>query len=166
MLFVWACYGIIKSIMKLVFSSLEKTQEFAHLVGEKLRGGEILELAGDVGTGKTTFTKGLAAGLSIDDDVQSPSFTISRTYTCPNGLELHHYDFYRLTEPGIMRHDVAESAASDWAVTVVEWGETVGDVLPEKRTKLYFSYGEGETERILKIASPCPAVQEAYAAWV
>jgi len=71
-------------------------------LGRLLRGGEIIELIGDVGAGKTTLTKGIAAGLGIDEDVQSPSFTISRVYDTPLKLRLAHYDFYRLHDPGIM----------------------------------------------------------------
>lgn len=118
---------------------------FGVRVGAILRGGEMIELIGDVGAGKTTFTKGLGEGLRVDDDVQSPSFTISREYQARDGLELHHYDFYRLNDPGVVKYELAESIANPAAITVVEWGETAHDVLPETRVVLTLTYtAEGE----------------------
>lgn len=154
--------------MKIIFRSLDETQRFAFLLGQHLRGGSVLELVGDVGTGKTTFTKGLAKGLSVKDDVQSPSFTISRVYSARDGLELHHYDFYRLSDPGIMQYDIAESTHDQNVVTVVEWAESVRQVLPEETVRLDFSYGENENEneRCLYVQQPSPVIKEAYVTWI
>ncbi len=151
--------------MEVVMKSLDDTKQFAALVGARLQGGEVLELTGDVGSGKTTFTKGLAEGLGVDDDVQSPSFTISRFYTGRDELELHHYDFYRLQDPGIMRYDLAESTGDTRAITVVEWAETVVDVLPAERTIISFTYAKDEMTRILRIERPTAVMEEVYAAW-
>ena len=109
-------------------------------LGALLRGGEVIELVGDVGAGKTTLVKGIGAGLRLDEDVQSPSFTISRVYEARDGLELHHYDFYRLDDAGVMSFGLAESIESQRVVTVVEWGGTVQDVLPASRLILKLSY--------------------------
>lgn len=120
-------------------------------LGAAFRGGECLELIGDVGAGKTTFTKGIGKGLRIDDDVQSPSFTISRVYGARDNLTLQHYDFYRLTEPGVMSFELAESLADPSAITVIEWAETVADVLPHDHISVEFRYhanDEGRTCRI------------------
>lgn len=102
-------------------------------VARQLRGGECIELVGDVGAGKTTFTQGLGNGLEADDEVQSPSFTISREYACRDGLRLAHYDFYRLSDGGIMHHELAESVQDPHTITVVEWAETIAAVLPDDR---------------------------------
>lgn len=126
-------------------NSAEEMKAFGARVGALVRGGEMIELVGDVGAGKTTFTKGLGEGLQVDDDVQSPSFTISREYQARDGLELHHYDFYRLNDPGVVKYELAESITNPAAVTVVEWGETAHDVLPDARIVLTFSHTpEGE----------------------
>lgn len=108
----------------------------ARTIGSRLRGGEVIELIGDIGAGKTTFTKGLATGLAIDDDVQSPSFTISRVYDARDGLQLAHYDFYRLNDPGIMANEIAELARDTASVTVIEWADVVGGVLPDDRIRI------------------------------
>lgn len=151
--------------MKLDLKNIEETLDFGIEVGKRLNGGEVFELIGDVGAGKTTFTKGLAEGLGISDDVQSPTFTVSRVYEARDDLELHHYDFYRLTDPGIMRYDIAESSGDNTVVTVVEWAETVADVLPEDRIVLRLSYSGYESSRVLLVDNPSVAIKEAYAAW-
>ena len=106
-------------------------------IGASLLGGEVLELVCDVGAGKTTFTKGLAKGIGVLETVQSPSFTISRVYEGEK-LQLKHYDFYRLAEPGILAAEISESLAEPDNITVVEWAESVSDILPEDRTRIVF----------------------------
>lgn len=102
-------------------------------IGAALTGGEVLELIGDVGAGKTTLTKGIAEALEIADPIQSPTFTISRVYLAPNGLELHHYDFYRLGEAGIMGDEIREVMMRPENITIIEWAGAVTDVLPADR---------------------------------
>lgn len=112
-------------------------KQFGQSIGSKLEGGEVIELIGDIGTGKTTFTKGLAVGLEIDEPVQSPTFTISRVYSARDNLSLCHYDFYRLGDAGIMAEDINESIQDKNTVTVVEWSDAVSDVLPVDRLQIY-----------------------------
>ncbi len=104
--------------------------EFGQKFAKKLQLPAVIELIGDVGAGKTTFTRGLAAGLGVAEAVTSPSFTISKRYAFPNG-ELVHYDFYRLDDPGIMRDELSETLSEPNSVVVVEWGGNVADLLPE-----------------------------------
>ncbi len=120
-------------------------------VGEQLRGGEIIELVGDVGSGKTTFVRGLARGLGSSDHVSSPTFTISNTYQ--GRLVLHHLDLYRLAEPGLLRHQVSELLQEPNLALVIEWGSTVAAVLPEQRVIVRFRIGQGETRK-LQISIP------------
>ena len=117
-------------------------------LGRLLKGGEVIELVGDVGAGKTTFTKGLALGLEIDEDVQSPSFTISRVYDARDGLLLAHYDFYRLNDAGIMANELTETTQDPAAVTVIEWADIVEGVLPEHRLRIEIT-APSETSRTL-----------------
>src|SRR5689334_12645084 len=105
-------------------------RELGKKLGTLLKGGEVIELVGDVGVGKTTLVKGIAEGLGINEDVQSPSFTISRVYAARDDLWLHHYDFYRLSDPGVMRYELAESIADAKSITIIEWADTVHDILP------------------------------------
>jgi len=112
------------------------TRQLGERLARFLRGGEVIELIGDVGAGKTTFTKGLAHGLGITEDVQSPSFTISRVYEVPSGLRLSHYDFYRLHDAGIMSHEVAEAMHDPQTITIIEWAEAVDHVLTPERLQI------------------------------
>ena len=114
--------------------------------GTKLKGGEVIELLGDVGVGKTTFTKGLALGLGIKETINSPSFTVMKSYLARDELTLNHYDFYRLDDAGIMKSEIAESLNNPRVITVVEWAKDVAGVLPENRQIIeikYLSDGEG-----------------------
>ena len=107
-------------------------KQLGEAIGQSLSGGEVLELVGDIGAGKTTLTKGIAQALGINEPVQSPTFTISRVYDSPKGLRLAHYDFYRLSEAGIMGDEIRE-AMDDDSVVVVEWAGAVDDDLPKDR---------------------------------
>lgn len=124
----------------MLIKSDAEMRAFGTKIGQSLRGGEIFELIGDVGAGKTTFVKGLAVGLEIDDDVQSPSFTINRRYDGRDGLTLSHYDFYRLNDAGIMSMEISESLNDPKIITVVEWGESVQDVLPADQIIVRIDY--------------------------
>ena len=96
----------------------------------------VIELVGDVGAGKTTFTKGLARGLEITEEITSPTFTISKVYEKSRGLKLVHYDFYRLENPGIMVEDLFENLQDPHTVTVIEWADTVSEILPANHLRL------------------------------
>lgn len=109
----------------------------------------IIELIGDVGAGKTTFTRGLAKGLGIKEPITSPSFTISKAYALPSGGNLIHYDFYRLPDPGLMADDLCENLASPKNVVVIEWGESVAELLPENHYKIEIRYAGDGREVVL-----------------
>ena len=125
-------------MMIIEVTSEQETKELAGKIAATLKGGEVFELVGDVGAGKTTFVKGLAKGLTVDDDVQSPSFTISRVYDARDGLQLAHYDFYRLNDPGIMANELSEMMHDPKTITVIEWADIVEGVLPENHFTITF----------------------------
>lgn len=119
--------------MKRTVASDRAMRRLGCQLGRALRGGEVLELIGDVGAGKTTLTKGLAEALGIAEPVQSPTFTISRLYHASSGLTLAHYDFYRLGDAGIMSQDIAEMIQTPDSVVVIEWADAVQGMLPADR---------------------------------
>lgn len=109
----------------------------------------VIELIGDVGAGKTTFVRGLVRGLGVKEPVTSPSFTISKSYALPDGRTLIHYDFYRLNDPGLMAEDLGESISNPNNIVVIEWGDSIDNILPENRTKIFIDYNEnGRVVRI------------------
>ena len=116
---------------------------------KKLTRPAVIELVGDVGAGKTTFVRGLAEGLGVTEPVTSPSFMISKVYALPDGGKLVHYDFYRLKEPGLMVEDFAENLEDPNTVVVVEWGESVADLLPKDHIRVMINYTEEGREVII-----------------
>jgi tRNA threonylcarbamoyladenosine biosynthesis protein TsaE len=122
--------------MKKEILSVDEMHDFGMRLGAQLKGGDVLELVGDVGAGKTTLTKGIAEGLGVTEDVQSPSFTISRVYSTQSALQLAHYDFYRLHDPGIMTAELHEAIHDPETVTIIEWADIVAGVLPEHTLRI------------------------------
>ena len=111
---------------------LADTLNLGARLGSLCRGGECFELVSDLGGGKTAFVRGLAIGIGADDDVSSPSFTINNSYQ-GSSLILEHFDFYRLSDAGIVAAEMAEDLSDSSVVVAVEWGEIVHDVLPIDR---------------------------------
>lgn len=107
---------------------------------KKIKFPMVIELIGDVGAGKTTFVRGLAKGLGITEPVTSPSFTISKSYALPDNKRLTHYDFYRLQDPGLMTDDLSESINDENTITIIEWSDTVSNLLPKDRTIVKIEY--------------------------
>lgn len=114
---------------------------------KKLVAPTTIELVGDVGAGKTTFVRGLAKGLGVKSELSSPSFTISRSYAGEKYI-LTHYDFYRLTDPGLMSEDLAESITDPQTITVIEWGQSIADILPENTQKISIQYIDENTREL------------------
>lgn len=133
--------------------TIEDTQALGAAVGSSLKGGEVIEFKSDLGGGKTTFTKGLAKGMGVTDVVQSPTFIISSLHKGKNGLELHHFDFYRLNDAGVMAAELGESLSQKNVVIAVEWGDIVHNVLPARRITITLTVPQDEV-RVITIDLP------------
>lgn len=129
--------------------SAGETEAFAEKLGKGLKGGEIIELSGDVGAGKTTFVRGLARGIGSPDRVSSPTFTIYKSYKSKD-LTLYHYDFYRVEDVAVASRELAEIASQPKTSVVVEWSDAVREVLPEDRLVVRIR-PTGEETRIIEI---------------
>src|SRR5688572_7395588 len=136
-----------------VTKAAEETEALAERLATGLKGGEVIELVSDLGGGKTTFTRGLMRGLGSGDKVASPTFTISKMYAAGD-LTVHHFDFYRLQEPGIIADELAEVIDDPKAITVVEWADVVQHVLPENRITIRI---EQTPEGDRRLTFHCPA---------
>lgn len=128
------------------FASEQEMLEFGKKIGRELESPAVIELIGDVGAGKTTLARGIAEGLGVAEPVTSPSFTIVKRYSFLNKNNqeryLAHYDFYRLPDPGIMSEDLSESISDENTITLVEWANTVSDILPSARTIIKITLNE------------------------
>ncbi len=112
----------------------------------------MIELVSDLGGGKTAFVRGLAQGMGSNDQVHSPSFTLSNQYRAGDKT-LYHLDFYRLNEPGIMQQELAEMLKDPKVVVTVEWAGLVEDVLPTERLSIIIK-ATGDTQRQVLFSYP------------
>lgn len=142
-----------------VFQSQADAVAWAGAIGRRLRGGEIIELVGDLGSGKTTLTRGLVKGTGSTDRVASPTFTLRKEYHVPasSGRQLRtivHVDLYRLPDAGLMAHELADAMGDPTVCIVIEWASLVADILPDERLKVQLT-AIGEQAR--RIAVQCPS---------
>jgi tRNA threonylcarbamoyladenosine biosynthesis protein TsaE len=132
-----------------VTHSAEETLALARTVGELLRAGDVVSLAGELGAGKTVFARGVARALGVTEPVVSPSFTIVREYD--GRVPLVHVDVYRLDTFQEL-HDLGfEEVVRDDAVTLVEWGDVIDGLLPGDRLDVRMAPGADDDERVVEI---------------
>lgn len=130
--------------MRLVTKNESETYALAGKIAKLLKGGEAILLSGNLGAGKTTFTKGLAKGLGVTKTVVSPTFTIVKEYE-GNSLTLYHIDMYRIEDEDEIYELGIEELYRDDSVTVIEWNKM--EELPEKVIKIAIKVlGESERE--------------------
>ncbi|GEK28779.1 tRNA (adenosine(37)-N6)-threonylcarbamoyltransferase complex ATPase subunit type 1 TsaE [Furfurilactobacillus siliginis] len=122
----------------------EETQALGQQLAAHLQAGDVILLDGDLGAGKTTFTKGLATGLGIKRPVKSPTFTIIREYQ-EGKLPLYHMDVYRLENGGGDELGLDEYFNGN-GVSVVEWSPFVTDELPEARLVIHLTRDEADDD--------------------
>ncbi|RAS75726.1 tRNA (adenosine(37)-N6)-threonylcarbamoyltransferase complex ATPase subunit type 1 TsaE [Priestia endophytica] len=123
----------------------EQTMKFAEKLAHYLQEGNLILLEGDLGAGKTTFTKGLAKGLGVTRNVNSPTFTIIKEYQGEK-LPLYHMDVYRLGES--MEDLGFDEYFEGNGVTVVEWAHLIEDQLPLSRLEIELYHREGDKREI------------------
>ena len=116
--------------MKAETFSRAETYEIGKRLGEEIQKGDIVTLSGDLGVGKTVFAQGVAAGLGIEDNVCSPTFTILQVYE-DGRLPLYHFDTYRIEDPGEMEVIGYEDYFFGDGACLIEWPEMIDDLLPE-----------------------------------
>ena len=143
--------------LNIVSRSEEETRALGATIGGLLQPGDVVLLHGDLGSGKTTLTQGIAKGLGIDDYVQSPTFTLVAEHagiTSENAqLMLYHLDLYRLTNPAELESFGYEDLVTQSeGVVVVEWPERAGDNLPDEYLLIIID-PMGPGERLLTLQS-------------
>lgn len=121
-------------VMNNNFESLSEndTFNFARKLAKECIGGEVYCLDGDLGVGKTVFTKGFACGLGIKEAITSPTFSIVNEYVCNSGKKLYHFDLYRLSSEDEL-YDIGfyEYINDSDAICLIEWGKLFKSELPE-----------------------------------
>jgi len=116
-------------------NSMEETRELGRQMGTAAGPGDVLTLSGDLGVGKTVFTKGFALGIGVTEAVSSPTFTIVQEYHSGR-LPLYHFDVYRIGDPEEMDEVGFDDYVYGDGVSLIEWAELIEEILPEKRTRI------------------------------
>ncbi len=120
-------------LKKIITNNYEETIKIGYEIGLKLKGGDTIILDGDLGAGKTTFTKGIGKALGIERVINSPTFTIVKAYSGTE-YKLYHMDLYRLDGVG-EDFDLEEYFTND-SICIVEWPYQAFDVIPNKHMKI------------------------------
>ncbi|MCB6416461.1 tRNA (adenosine(37)-N6)-threonylcarbamoyltransferase complex ATPase subunit type 1 TsaE [Dorea acetigenes] len=116
-------------------NSEQQTYDLGVRIGQKARAGDVFTLVGDLGVGKTVFTKGLAWGLGIEEPVNSPTFTIVQIYE-EGRLPLYHFDVYRIGDVEEMEEIGYEDYIYGEGVSLIEWANLISEILPEHYTEI------------------------------
>lgn len=117
-------------------SNCEKeTYELGCRLGQEAQAGQVYTLVGDLGVGKTVFTKGLAAGLGIEGPVSSPTFTIVQVYE-EGRLPFYHFDVYRIGDVEEMDEVGFEDYVYGEGVSLIEWANLIEEILPQHYTEV------------------------------
>ncbi|MFC6278347.1 tRNA (adenosine(37)-N6)-threonylcarbamoyltransferase complex ATPase subunit type 1 TsaE [Streptococcus moroccensis] len=140
------------------FQNEEKLIAYGKKLGELVEAKDVILLTGNLGAGKTTLTKGIAQGLGIIQMIKSPTYTIVRQYE--GRLPLYHLDVYRIgDDPDSI--DLDEFLFGD-GVTVIEWGELLGESLPDEYLEIILSHsGEGREVSIHAVGKRAKWLEEA-----
>lgn len=125
-----------------------ETEAVAASVGAMLRRGDLVVLIGDMGAGKTTFAKGVARALGVEETVTSPTFTIIQEYD--GGVPVAHVDVYRLERLQEL-HDIGFDELLEDRVVLVEWGDAIAPLLPNDRLEVQLTMGDDPNERMIEL---------------
>ncbi len=133
-------------MFEIMSNSAEATEKAGEIFARYIKSGDTLALFGDMGMGKTVFTRGIAKGLGSVDAVSSPTFAIVNEYS--GDIPIYHFDMYRITS----WDDLLTTGFFDYesGVKIIEWSENIENALPEDAYKIYFSK-QDENARIIKI---------------
>ena len=138
--------------MEVICNSVQETKIFASRLSKKFQKGQVIALKGDLGSGKTTFSQGIAEGLGIEQHVGSPTFKLVSEYVVED-LKLYHVDCYRLNNFEEFLNLGGENLLlPDNGITLIEWANIIQELLSEDVIEIIFSRVKGEpNKRLLKI---------------
>lgn len=138
--------------------SAAETMELGRALSLQLRAGHVIAFYGDLGAGKTTMIKGVAAGLGVGDVVKSPSFVVITEYR--GRIPVYHIDLYRLSEDSDFESIGLDSYLEGDGVCLIEWAERAEKVLPDRAIRVRMSVeGSGRRIEITGLRAPLQPVQ-------
>jgi len=144
---------------RMLSGSARQTEDVAREMAERLRAGDILGLSGELGSGKTCFTGGLARGLGVSETyrITSPTFTLINEY--PARVKLYHFDIYRINDYAELEDLGCEEYFNGEGIVVIEWAEKIAEKLPEDAFLITFEYID-ENQRKIVIDGPADRLKE------
>lgn len=142
-------------MIRALTKSVDDTRALAAEVAPLLRAGDLLVLAGDLGSGKTAFVQGLARGLGVSEPVTSPAFVLVRTY--PGRLPLVHVDVYRLDHLQEVVDLGLPELVDEEGVAAIEWGDVVLPTLPADFLEIRLDQGDNDDDRTLAFEAVGPS---------
>ena len=131
-------------------NSISETTNIGEALGKLLNAGDIICLTGDLGTGKTHITKGIAKGLNITDNITSPTFNIVNEYDSGR-LKLNHFDVYRVSDPDEIYAIGFDDYIFSDAVSIIEWANYIEEILPNDFLHIYIQKDLSKGENYRKI---------------
>lgn len=135
-------------MIRIVSDNVKKTEDLGRKIASVLKGNEVIAMFGDLGAGKTAFTRGLADGLGFSYGVSSPTFAIVNEYSAK--FNIYHFDMYRITS----EDDLYSTGFFDYldnGVLVIEWSENIEYALDEKTIRITINKGDSNNLRIFTI---------------
>jgi len=129
----------------------EETESLGVELGENAKDGDVIALHGELGTGKTALTRGIAKGLGIEEDITSPTFSLMEIHE--GDKTLYHFDLYRIEDDREFDNLCFEEYWDNDGVSVIEWAERAMSRLPEKRIDIIIEY-ISSTERRITVEHP------------
>ena len=138
--------------MEFQVNSIEETTNIGFQLGKLLDSGDIICLTGDLGTGKTHITKGIATGLGVTDTITSPTFNIVNEYESGR-FKLNHFDVYRVSDPDEIYAIGFDDYIFSDAVSIIEWANYIEEILPKEYIHINISkdFSKGENFRQISI---------------
>lgn len=129
--------------------SAAETEALGERLAKALRGGEVIAYTGDLGAGKTAFTRGLARGLGVSGEVSSPTFALVHEHS--GKIPLYHFDMFRVDSWDDLYSTGFFDYLESGGVLVIEWSENIEGALPEDAVRITISQGEGENQRVFQV---------------
>ena len=140
-----------KLIKTLISNCPEDTIQFAKDLSKTIPFGSTIFMVGDLGSGKTTFTKGFASGLGFSNQVQSPTYPILNEYSHCNNF-IYHFDLYRLKSVSeFLEIGGIEYLSSSNGICIIEWPELINDFDIEKKFKIHFKVNKSDSSRTIEV---------------
>ncbi len=138
-------------MLRFITNNPQETEKIAFNLSRSLSYGKVVAMFGDLGAGKTAFTRGFTKGMGIDCDVSSPTFALVNEYR-GNGKTIYHFDMYRISGWDDLYSTGYFDYLDEGATLIIEWSENIEAILPEDCIRVTITKTDNFNERIIEIS--------------